>query len=622
MVVEEEGVTFINNNNWSKRAKKKKISPNNLIKKFKSLSFIYTLYTSPPQFMMEISPANIKEQSRSRSRSRTRNSTANSRSTSATRRPSLSSTHRRSLSSSSLNKLTITTTQVDQERSVPSVQVYLDNSLPLDFFKQDIIALTKTLKISKWHKRQLTINNLSINRISGALTNAIYKIEYHDESQNIHLPTLLLRVYGKNVDELIDRDNELAILIKLSQKRIGPRLLGIFSNGRFEQFLDGFITLNKEQIRDEILSQMLGRRMKDLHYKIELDAKDYESKQPTCWNLIDKWLKIFEQELLPGYLEVNYNLQDIFIVPFDQFKQIITKYKQWLFNKYDDKHFTNNYKFCHNDTQYGNLLLHESFNPKDIVVSTSDTTNSSNNIIDGEVTIKSTSNKKDTNLVVIDFEYSGANFPAYDIVNHFSEWMSDYHDPEKSYFIHQENYPNQLEQINLIKSYIEYDFQYPSSNLKTGKTPEDLINNTTNPISIIQYEIEKLYNECIYWRATVQIFWCLWGLIQNGPLKKPLNSNALSEQGINSTYNITVGGIENLDISDHTQDEIAGSNNDALIEEIITSSDDDFDYLKYANQKVALIFGDLIQFGIIDEKEVDEKYLSIIKYIDTKTFDI
>ena len=77
-----------------------------------------------------------------------------------------------------------------------------------------------------------------------------------------------------------------------------------------------------------------------------------------------------------------------------------------------------------------------------------------------------------------------------------------------------------------------------------------------------------------------------------------------------------------MDISDHTQDEIAGSNNDALIEEIITSSDDDFDYLKYANQKVALIFGDLIQFGIIDEKEVDEKYLSIIKYIDTKTFDI
>ena len=573
---------------------------------------------------MEISPANIKEQSqsRSRSRSRTRNSTANSRSTSATRRPSLSSSRRRSLSSSSLNRLTITTTQVDQERSVPSVHVYLDNSLPLDFFKQDIIALTKTLKISKWHKRQLTINNLNINRISGALTNAIYKIEYHDDLQNIHLPTLLLRVYGKNVDELIDRDNELAILIKLSQKRIGPRLLGIFSNGRFEQFLDGFLTLNKQQIRDEILSQMLGRRMKDLHYKIELDTKDYESTQPTCWNLIDKWLKLFEQELLPGYLQANYNLQDIFIVSFDQFKNIINKYKQWLFNKYDEKNFTNNYKFCHNDTQYGNLLLHESFNPQDILVSTS-SSDTNNNIVDGEVTIKSTSNKKDTNLVVIDFEYSGANFPAYDIVNHFSEWMSDYHDPEKSYFIHQENYPNQLQQINLIKSYIEYDFQYPSSNLKTGQTPESLINNSTNPISIIQYEIEKLYNECIYWRATVQIFWCLWGLIQNGPLKKPINSNALSEQGINSTYNITIGDMENLEITDHNKEKQGSNINDGVIEEeAITSSDDDFDYLKYSNQKVALIFGDLIQFGIIDEKDVDEKYLSLIKYLDTKTFDI
>ena len=75
------------------------------------------------------------------------------------------------------------------------------------------------------------------------------------------------------------------------------------------------------------------------------------------------------------------------------------------------------------------------------------------------------------------------------------------------------------------------------------------------------------------------------GINSKWSIEKPLNSNALSEQGINSTYNITVGGIENLDISDHTQDEIAGSNNDALIEEIITSSDDDFDYLKYANQR-------------------------------------
>ena len=55
-------------------------------------------------------------------------------------------------------------------------------------------------------------------------------------------------------------------------------------------------------------------------------------------------------------------------------------------------------------------------------------------------------------------------------------------------------------------------------------------------------------------RATVQIFG-VYGINSKWSIEKPLNSNALSEQGINSTYNITVGGIENLDISDHTQDE-------------------------------------------------------------------
>ena len=184
---------------------------------------------------MDITPANVSVQPRSRSRSRTRNSTANSRSTSSTRRPSVG---KRSLSSSSLTKLVVTPTNIDHEKSVPTVSATLDNSLPLDFFKQDLIALVKTLKISKWHKRQLTISNLVVNRISGALTNSIYRIEYYDSQQNLSLPTLLLRVYGKNVEELIDRDLELATLIKLSQKRIGPRLLGIFANGRFEQFLD------------------------------------------------------------------------------------------------------------------------------------------------------------------------------------------------------------------------------------------------------------------------------------------------------------------------------------------------------------------------------------------------
>lgn len=542
---------------------------------------------------MEIRPTNVHSgQNRSRSRSRTRNSSSRSNST---RRPSLSG--KRSLSSSSLNRLSITSTSIDNDVSFPTANVILDNSLPLDFFKLDILSLTKALRISKWHKRQLNPSNLIVNRISGALTNSIYKIEYKDSEQNLILPSLLLRIFGKNVDSIIDREAELKTLIKLSQKKIGPKLLGNFTNGRFEQFLEGYLPLDKEVIRNEVISQMIGRRMKDLHSKIALEPEDAIDSLPMSWKLIFKWLEIIEKEYLPCYAKEGIDEKEIFLVDFKKFKELILSYKEWLFDKYEGGSLLPNFKFCHNDTQYGNLLLHESFDPLDIVVDTNN---------DDEALI-STINRKDFNLVVIDFEYSGCNLPAYDLVNHFSEWMADYHDEEKSYFIHDDKYPNQLQILNLIKSYVEYEFTYPSSNLVVSSSPD--INNT-KASELIQFEIRKLYNECILWRPTVQIYWCLWGLIQNGPPKSSQFSELTSEQGINSTYNIVTSGIENLQIDENA------------IEDNVTSSDDDFDYFKYIQQKSGCFMADFINFGFIKKDDIEEKYWDILKFLDTKLLDL
>lgn len=553
---------------------------------------------------MDITHANYiygSNQPRSRSRSRTRNSTANSRSTSASRRPSIG---KRSLSSSSGHKLVISSTNIDaSDRPVPSVVATLDNSLPLDFFKQDVLALTKALRISKWHKKQLSTSNLFVNRILGALTNSIYRIEYKDHQQEIYLPTLLLRVYGKNVDSIIDRDLELEILIKLLARKIGPKLLGIFTNGRFEQFLDGFITLDKHQIRDKVISQMLGRRMKDLHYKMELEPKDYARPVPMAWKLINKWMAIFELTVYSSFATHNVKDEDVLFFKFPEFKALVGKYQEWLFAHYDEEKFSENYKFCHNDTQYGNLLLHESFDPKEIV-DTMETT-------DSDTVLIITSNKKDSNLVVIDFEYSGSNFPAFDLADHFSEWMSDYHDPEKSYYVHSDKYPSQVEMLNLIKSYVEYDFEHPLSNLKTKTTPPL---GTTNAEDLLQYEIKKMYNETIMWRSTVQIFWCIWGLIQNGPIKgealSPSSSRSSNIEGVDSLYSIT-HGIETL-----TYDE------NVVVEDAITSSDDDFDYLKYLQQKAAVFVADMIQFGLAKKDSVPEEHRDTLKFLDCGFFDI
>lgn len=542
---------------------------------------------------MDITPSSVHS-SRSRSRSRTRNSTANSRSTSSSRRPSLT---KKSLSSGSLQTLAITPSAIEilAEKVIPTIGITLDNTLPLDFFKQELIALIRALRISKWHKRQLTVSNLLVTRILGALTNSIYKIEYKDALTQLQLPLLLLRVYGKNVDSLIDRESELKILVKLSAKKIGPKLLGIFANGRFEQFLEGFVTLGKEELRVPVIERILGRRMKDLHYKIELDDADKGLEFPVAWLQIVKWLLLFETELLPLFPDKSV-VDDIVMMPWARFRDLIFAYRDWLFSKYDQDRFTANYRFCHNDTQYGNLLLKNTFDQQKALE-------------DPEA-----AQKYDRDLAVIDFEYSGANFAAYDFADHFSEWMSDYHDTERSYYIHDDKYPTQAEQLNLIKAYVEYDFQFPLTNLKTRTE----VTANDDLAKLTEYEVKKLYNEIIYWRATVQIFWLIWGLIQGGPPKDPVGELGSKSEGhgVNSTYSFTTG-VEALTIVSEN-----GNDESAILDDDITSTDDDFDYFKYSQQKAALVVGDMISFGLLNISEVPAKYHNTIKFLDTQTFDI
>ncbi|CAN3477548.1 choline kinase [Diutina catenulata] len=526
----------------------------------------------------------IPHQQRSRSRSRSRHS-----SRSSSRRPSA---NRRSLSSSSLNKLQITQTPLDTY-SVPSVSAVLDNTMPLDFFKQDILSLIKPLRIRKWWKKTLSPDYLEVTRLSGALTNAVYKIAYNHPDTRI--PALLLRVYGKNVESLIDRESELRVLMKLSQKNIGPKLLGIFTNGRFEHFLEGFVAISKDEIRHRFISQMLARRMKDLHYKVVLDKEDFSSVDgqvvSTCWHLIAKWMDVFEQEFLPVYRDLGREseINDALMgLSFSEFRAIVNKVRDWVAAKYEG--CQQDLKFCHNDTQYGNLLLNKQF---DLASVTED--------------VGVVNTQYDTNLAVIDFEYSGVNYPAYDIVNFFSEWMSDYYYEDAPYWIWEKAYPSQMDQLNFIKSYIEYEFVYPTSSLKTD-TPAPAAtvgaDDTTKSVAteLLQYEVKKLYNECLYWRSSVQIFWFLWGIIQAGPPKpsRPPSPSPHSA-GVNSTYNISHSGGESAVVDEEEEEE----------------AEDEFAYLKYSQQKLCVALGDAIQFGLVPEDVVEEKCRKLIKKLDT-----
>ncbi|GMG50005.1 unnamed protein product [Ambrosiozyma monospora] len=405
---------------------------------------------------------NPTRKSRSRSRSRTRSRRRHSSTSTSTTGlksqewyTSFSSTTSSSKNDSAIDDSTPASAAAPVYK-LNEVKANLDNTLPSDYFKQDILSVLTALRIPKWRKIQPTKENISLvtlERISGAMTNSIYKVSYKN-----YYP-LLLRMYGDNLDDIIDRENELLMLHRLSLQNIGPKLLGCFTNGRFEEFLNNSITLNKEQIKDKRISRMIARRMKELHFGIPLLSEE-KLKGPKTWSLIEKWVDVIDkfaqncsQEEQKVYLIVEWN----------KLKKWIFKYRDWLFDKYGGRiNVDEMLMFCHNDTQYGNLLFYNKLDQlsmeedddpiqlqkqeqqqessqnsqqdrineklEKLHLSNTPTTKTTQNI---SVPIETDLNyEHDKKLVVIDFEYAGPNIPAYDITNHFSEWMYDYHHPE------------------------------------------------------------------------------------------------------------------------------------------------------------------------------------------------
>lgn len=111
---------------------------------------------------------------------------------------------------------------------------------------------------------------------------------------------LLLRVYGNGVDQIINRDDELEWLSRLSQLNIGPKLLGVFGNGRFEQYLPS-TTLTAADIRDPETSKQIACTLREFHDIITVFPFDAAKDKVQVWSDIDKWYRVVI-DILPKLL--------------------------------------------------------------------------------------------------------------------------------------------------------------------------------------------------------------------------------------------------------------------------------------------------------------------------------
>jgi choline kinase len=281
----------------------------------------------------------------------------------------------------------------DGDIVVPSCDAFLDNSKTLSYtggkaaaddsasisgrreekekqnwltFKNEIIRIAHTLRLKGW--RQVPLDSgesISVERLSGALTNAVYVVSPPPDSLLNREPgkkqptKVLLRVYGPQVEHLIDRENELGVLRRLARKTIGPRLLGTFLNGRFEQYLNA-TALTPSSLREPETSKQIAKRMRELHDGIEL-LEEEKDQGPCVWKNWDKWLSQVEKTVLfldQKIISHSTNLPGgvwktrgfVCGVQWPVFKALVEKYRRHLEAYYGDaKKIRDKLVFAHND---------------------------------------------------------------------------------------------------------------------------------------------------------------------------------------------------------------------------------------------------------------------------------
>ncbi|KAI2470118.1 kinase-like protein [Annulohypoxylon bovei var. microspora] len=494
-------------------------------------------------------------------------------------------------------------------------------------FKNEILKLAHTLKLRGWRRVSLDNGeNIDVSRLSGALTNAVYVVSPPDdvvikgEGGKRAPAKLLLRIYGPQADHIIDRENELNVLRRLAKKKIGPRVLATFTNGRFEQYLNAE-PLTSADLRDPDTSKQIAKRMRELHDGIELLDKEVHSGPMVLKNW-DTWLDrvtrvatYLDRKILSGNAGPVRGPADAWKlrglvcgVEWTTFIDIVNRYRVFLNKHYGGPDVIREHLvFAHSDTQYGNILRVRPDDKKSPLLQP---------------------NYEHKQLVVIDFEYSAANTRGLEFANHFTEWCYNYHDETASFGCDTTLYPTPEEQRRFIRAYVNHRPEFPHPGASTPNltplatptlqpqpqpgtpgTPGLVASSLGSTSSIKEFmldsrappggwkeeerkkeqeadaQVDALVEETRIWRVANSAQWVAWGVMQ-----------------------ANVPGLE----------EDTGIVGDSVQpgEEEEGNAAEEFDYLAYAQERAFFFLGDCVKMGLLSKEELPEQIREKIKYVD------
>ncbi|EOY16848.1 Kinase superfamily protein isoform 4 [Theobroma cacao] len=254
-----------------------------------------------------------------------------------------------------------------------------------------------TAVASEWGDMIEDMEEFHVIPLKGAMTNEVFQINWPTKHGDLH-QKVLVRVYGEGVEVFFDRDDEIRTFECMSKHGQGPRLLGRFADGRIEEFIHAR-TLSAADLRDPEISALVAAKLREFHNLHMPGPKDV-----LLWERLRTWLSQAKKLCSPEDAK-EFGL-DILGEEISMLEKELTQGSQDI-------------GFCHNDLQYGNIMMDEETRA----------------------------------ITLIDYEYASYNPVAYDLANHFCEMAANYHS-ETPHILDYSIYPDLEERQRFISAYL------------------------------------------------------------------------------------------------------------------------------------------------------------------------
>ncbi|XP_017284409.1 choline kinase alpha isoform X2 [Kryptolebias marmoratus] len=305
--------------------------------------------------------------------------------------------------------------------------------------------------------KNLAEEDFQITIIRGGLSNKLFLCSLPDSLDSVgdEPRSVLLRLYGAILQGAEPMVLESVMFAILAERELGPKLYGIFPQGRLEQYVPSR-KLDTCELSNSSISAEVAEKM----------AKFHGMRMP--FNKEPKWLFGTMEKYLSQVMRLNFTREAHLRLFNHLLAYNLPQEMEMLKSLLESTHST--VVFCHNDCQEGNILL-----------------------------LKGRQSSDKQKLMLIDFEYSSYNYRGFDIGNHFCEWMYDYTCDEFPFFkVSPQNYPSKAQQLHFIESYLrEFDRGFDALSEDEQRKLK-----------------EELYVEVNRFSLASHFFWGLWSIIQ------------------------------------------------------------------------------------------------------------